>query len=175
MERARGVEAKVSSLGKHITTAHAALFAIDMVTRNLVSTLSRADHSTTEIVTDSRVGLIAIRDREQWTLPIVTSIKRQAHRDEEAGGRVILIHDFALGPIDFSGPRCSFLIRSSGFHEPALARQRVYVRLRALEYLLFRLDSEALSIRTRTSTFIFKVLNLVSGLKRYVKLRVIRV
>jgi hypothetical protein len=80
-----------------------------------------------------------------------------------------LIHDSASGPIDFSGPRCGFLIRSSGFHEPALAR------LRAPEYLLFRLDLEALSVRTRTSTFIFKVLNLVSGLKRYIKLRVIRV
>jgi hypothetical protein len=81
---------RVSSLGKHITEADAAVFAIDMVMENLVSILSKADHSTAEIVTESRIGLVAIRDREQWTLPIVTSIKRQAQRAEEAGGRVVL-------------------------------------------------------------------------------------
>jgi hypothetical protein len=58
---------------------------------------------------------------------------------------------------------------ASGFHEPAFARQRVYARLRVLECLLFRLDLEPPCIRTRTSTFIFKALNLVSGLKKYAK------
>jgi hypothetical protein len=81
---------RVSSLGKHITTADAALFAIDMVLGNLASTLSKADHSSAEIVTESRIGLVATRDREQWTLPIVTNIKVQAQRVEEAGGRVVL-------------------------------------------------------------------------------------
>ena len=81
---------KVSSLGKHITTADAALFAIDMVMEDLVSTLSRADHSTAEVVTESRIGLVTIGDRGQWSLPVVTSIKRQAQRVEEAGGRVVL-------------------------------------------------------------------------------------
>jgi hypothetical protein len=51
-----------------------------------------------------------------------------------------LIHDSASGPIDFSGPRCILPIGSSAFHEPALARQRVYARLRVLECSLFRLD-----------------------------------
>ena len=41
-----------------------------------------------------------------------------------------LIHDSASGPVDFSGPRCILPIGSSAFHEPALARQRVYARLR---------------------------------------------
>ena len=59
-----------------------------------------------------------------------------------------LIHDPASGLIDFSGPRYCFLIRSSAFHEPALARQRVYARLRALECLLFRLDLEPFFLRT---------------------------
>jgi hypothetical protein len=80
-----------------------------------------------------------------------------------------LIHDSASGPVDFSGPRCIFPFRSSGFREPALARQRVYARLRVLECLLFRLDIEPPSVRTRTSTFIFKALDLVSGLKKYAK------
>ena len=81
---------RVSSLGKHITTADAALFAIGMVTEKLVSTLSKADHNTAEIVTESRSGLVAIGGGGQWTLPIVASIKRQAQRVEDAGGRVAL-------------------------------------------------------------------------------------
>lgn len=85
-----GWKTRVSSLGNYITTVDAPLFAIDMVTKNLVSTLSKADHSTAEIVTESRTGLVAIRDREQWTLPIVASIERQAQRVEDAGGRVIV-------------------------------------------------------------------------------------
>jgi hypothetical protein len=36
-----------------------------------------------------------------------------------------LIHDSASGPVDFSGPRCIFPFRSSGFRELALALQRV--------------------------------------------------
>jgi hypothetical protein len=80
----------VSSLGKHITTADAAVFAIGMVTKNLVSTLSKADRSLAEIVTESRIGLTAIGGRGQWTLPVVASIKRQTQRVEDAGGRVAL-------------------------------------------------------------------------------------
>jgi hypothetical protein len=83
-------ETRVSSLGKHITTADATLFAIGMVMENLTSTLSKADRNAAEIVTDSRVALWAIESRGQWTLPTVTSIKRQAQRVEEAGGRVVL-------------------------------------------------------------------------------------
>jgi hypothetical protein len=94
-------------------------------------------------------------------------VERELGTDLVAG--LDLIHDAASGPVDFSGPRCCFLIRSSAFHKPALARQRVYARLRALECLLFRLDLEALTVRTRTSTFIFKALDLVSGLKEYAK------
>lgn len=56
---------RVSSLGKQITTAEAALFAIDMVMENLVSTLSKADRSAAEIVTDSRIGLRALESRGQ--------------------------------------------------------------------------------------------------------------
>jgi hypothetical protein len=79
-----------SSLGKHITTADAAVFAIDMTTKNLISTLSKADRSRAEIVTGSRAGLVAIGDKGHWALPIITSIKRQAKRVEHADGRVVL-------------------------------------------------------------------------------------
>lgn len=87
----RGVwKTRMSSLGKHITTADAAVFAIDMVMKNLVSTLSKADNSTAEIVTESRIGLVTIGVRGQWTLPNVASIRRHARRVEDAGGRVAL-------------------------------------------------------------------------------------
>jgi hypothetical protein len=87
----RGVwKTRASSLGKHITTADAALFAIGMATKNLVSILSKADRSIAEIVTGSRTRLDAIGGRGQWTLPIVENIKRQAQHVEDAGGRVTL-------------------------------------------------------------------------------------
>lgn len=89
--KGRGVcQTRLSSVGKHITAADAALFAIGMVTKDLVSTLPKADHDRAEIVTESRSGLIAIGGRGRWTLPIVTSIKRHAQRVEDAGGRVVL-------------------------------------------------------------------------------------
>jgi hypothetical protein len=59
-----------SSLGKHITTADAAVFAIDMTTKNLISTLSKADRSRAEIVTESRAGLVAVGDKGHWALLI---------------------------------------------------------------------------------------------------------
>jgi hypothetical protein len=93
----------------------------------------------------------------------------------DEGFSFILIHDSASGSIDFSESHCIFPFRSSAFHEPTLARQYVYTRLRVLKYSLFRLDIEALSIRIRMSTFIFKVSNLVPSLKKYIKLIVIRI
>jgi len=52
---------EVSSLGKHITTADAALFAIDMVMENLVSTLSRAGWSLNKRTQTQ--GLVCLTDR----------------------------------------------------------------------------------------------------------------
>lgn len=91
MERATGVvKTRGSSRGKHITTTDATLFAVGIVTKNLVPTPRKADHNLAEIVTGSRAALIAIGGRGQWPLPIVTSIKRQAQSVEYAGGRVVL-------------------------------------------------------------------------------------
>ena len=80
---------KVSSLGKHITTDDAALFAIGMAARDLISTLSRTNHSFAEIVTGSRTGLPAVESSKHWVLPVIASIKRQAQSIEAAGGRVV--------------------------------------------------------------------------------------
>lgn len=79
-----------SLLDKHITTADAAVFAIDMTTKNLFSTLLKADRSRAEIVTESRAGLVAVGDKGHWALLIVTSIKRQAQRIDHAEDRVVL-------------------------------------------------------------------------------------
>jgi hypothetical protein len=53
----------------------------------------------------------------------------------------VLIHDSASGPIDFSGPRCIFPFRSSGFHEPAYfgayARPRVLIVSPSLAYYYY--------------------------------------
>lgn len=81
---------KVSSLGKHITTDDAALFAIGMAARDLISTLSRTNHNFAEIVTESRIGLTAVESSKQWVLPVIASIKRQAQSIEAAGGRMVL-------------------------------------------------------------------------------------
>ena len=56
-------ETRGSSLGKHITTADAAVFAINITTKTLILTLSRADRSRAEIVTKSRAGLVVIGDK----------------------------------------------------------------------------------------------------------------
>lgn len=85
MERTLRLEDKASSLGKYITTADAALFAIDMAMRDLIPILLRADHCFAEIVTESRAGLAAIESAEHWTLPIITDIQRQTLKVENAG------------------------------------------------------------------------------------------
>jgi hypothetical protein len=81
---------KASSLGNYTTTTDAALFAIGMAAKNLISVLSRADHSFAEVVTESRIGLTAVESNGRWALPVIAGIKRQTQRIEDAGGRAIL-------------------------------------------------------------------------------------
>lgn len=81
---------KASSLDKYVTAADAALFAVDMIMRDLIPTLSRADHCSAEIVTELRLALTAIETAGHWTLPVITDIRRQTSKVEDAGGRVTL-------------------------------------------------------------------------------------
>jgi hypothetical protein len=83
-------KAEASSLGKHITTADTALIAIGMTMKDLIVILTRADRSFAEIATESRFRLAVINNSEQWALPFITSINRQAQKIEDAGGRVVL-------------------------------------------------------------------------------------
>jgi hypothetical protein len=85
-----GWKTKAWSLGKYLTESDAVLFGINMVTKNLLSIIKGADHCCAEIVTKSRVALIATNDARQWALPAITHIKRQIRRVEDEGGRVVL-------------------------------------------------------------------------------------
>lgn len=77
---------KASSLGKYMTKADAALFAIGMVVKGLLTVLHRANHCCAEVVTESRQGLAVIESAEHWALPIITGMNRPALRIEDAGG-----------------------------------------------------------------------------------------
>jgi hypothetical protein len=77
---------KVSSLGNYTTTADAALFAIGMAAKNLISVLSRADHSFAEVVTELRIGLAAVESNGRWALPVIAGIRRQTQKIEDAQG-----------------------------------------------------------------------------------------
>jgi hypothetical protein len=72
-----GWKTKAWSLGKYLTEGDAVLFGINMVTKNLLSILRRADHCCAEIATKSRVALNAADNSRQWALPAITYIKRQ--------------------------------------------------------------------------------------------------
>lgn len=72
---ADGWKTKAISLGKYLTEADAALFGIGMVMKDLLSILSRADHTRSEIVTESRPGLTAIESARQWAFPTITGVK----------------------------------------------------------------------------------------------------
>lgn len=85
-----GWKTKAIPLGKYLTEAEAALFAVGMVMKDLLSILSRADYQRAEIVTESLPALTAVQSVKQWSLPIITDIKRQARRVDEAGGWVAL-------------------------------------------------------------------------------------
>lgn len=56
---------KAWSLGKYLTENDAVLFGINMVTKNLLSILKRANHCCAEIATKSRAALIAAGSTKQ--------------------------------------------------------------------------------------------------------------
>jgi hypothetical protein len=80
------------SLGKSLTGIDAALFAINIATKDLtlLQKMSRTNHQHTEIVMKSRLALTKIESTHHWVLPIVTDIRRQAKQAEEEGSRAIL-------------------------------------------------------------------------------------
>jgi hypothetical protein len=81
---------KSAPLGKYLTESEAVLFAINMVAKDLLQTLSRTNQQRAEIVTLSRPALLEVQSLRQWMLPITADIRRQTQRVEEEGGRVVL-------------------------------------------------------------------------------------
>jgi hypothetical protein len=81
---------KALSLGKSLTGIDAALFAINIATKDLLQKMSRTNHQHTEIVMKSRLALTEIESTHHWVLPVVTDVRRQAKQAEEEGSRAIL-------------------------------------------------------------------------------------
>jgi hypothetical protein len=61
-----------------------------MVLKDLPAVLSKTDHRTAEIVTNSRLALAGLQNPHFWVLHRTTDARRYAKRVEEAGGAVAL-------------------------------------------------------------------------------------
>jgi len=81
---------KAASLGKYTTESDAVSFAISMVVKDLLQTLSRTNQQRAEIVTTSRPALVEVQNARQWALQITSDIRRRIKQVEEEGGRVVL-------------------------------------------------------------------------------------
>lgn len=78
------------NVGIRIARADAAWFAIGAGVEDLISILFRTDLTRDEIAKKLWAGLTATDSSKRWNLPVMTSIKRHAHNDEDAGGWVVL-------------------------------------------------------------------------------------
>jgi hypothetical protein len=78
------------SLGKYLTEADAASFAIGIVLKDLPAILSRKDHRRAEIVTKSGTALTALQSSNPWALRTITVARRDVKRVQKEGGTVAL-------------------------------------------------------------------------------------
>jgi hypothetical protein len=85
-----GWRSKAILLGKYLTEADAASFAVSMALEDLSATLSNTDHRTAEIVTKSRLALAGLQDPLPWGLRTITDARRHAKRLGEQGIAVAL-------------------------------------------------------------------------------------
>jgi hypothetical protein len=85
-----GWKSKAMPLGKYLTEADAASFAIGMVLKDLPAILSRTDHRRAEIVTKSRLALAEIQSPHPWARRTITDARRYAKQFGEGGGAVAL-------------------------------------------------------------------------------------
>jgi hypothetical protein len=123
-----GWRPKAVPLGKYLTESDAALFAISMVTDDLLLVLLRTDHQRAEIVTKSRLALTEIQRTRQWALPIITDMKRRAKWVEEEGGRVV--YTWLSGDSDCEGYKLA-----SNAAEQAARQQPREMRSASLSYV----------------------------------------
>jgi hypothetical protein len=85
-----GWKSKAMPLGKYLTEADSASFAIGTVLKDLPAILSRTKHRRAEIVTRSRLVLTEIQDPYPWARQTIIDVRRHAKRVEEEGGVVTL-------------------------------------------------------------------------------------
>jgi len=85
-----GWKSKTMPLGKYLTEADAASFAIGTMLKDLPAILSRTEHRRAEIVTRSRPALTEIQNPHPWARQTIIDVRRHAKRVEEEGGAVTL-------------------------------------------------------------------------------------
>ena len=83
-----GWNSKAMPLGKYLTEADAASFAISTTLKDLPAVLLRTEHRRAEIVTRSRVALTEIQTPYPWVRQTITDARRHATRVIVAGGAV---------------------------------------------------------------------------------------
>jgi hypothetical protein len=89
-EAGDGWKSKAMPLGKYLTEADAAFFAISTMLGDLPAILSRTEHRRVEIVTRSRPALIEIQNTHPWARQTIVDARRRAKQVDEAGGIVTL-------------------------------------------------------------------------------------
>lgn len=77
-------------LGKYLTEADAATFAISTMLKDLPSIFPRTGHRRAEVVTRSRLALTEIQDPRPWARQMIIDVRRHATRIEKEGGVVTL-------------------------------------------------------------------------------------
>jgi hypothetical protein len=82
-----GWKSKAMSLGKYLTEADAASFAIGIVLKDLPAILSRTDHRRAEIVTKSGTALTALQSSNPWALRTITVARRDVKRVQMKAAR----------------------------------------------------------------------------------------
>jgi uncharacterized protein Smg (DUF494 family) len=81
-----GWKSKSMPLGRYITEAEAASFAISTALKDLPAIISRTEHRRAEIVTRSKLTLTEIQKAQPWARQAIIDVKRHAKRVEEEGG-----------------------------------------------------------------------------------------
>jgi hypothetical protein len=85
-----GWKSKALSLGKYLTEADAASFAIGVVLNDFPAILLRTCQRRAEIVTKSRTALSALQSSYSWALRTITVARRDVKRVGEEGGTAAL-------------------------------------------------------------------------------------
>ena len=85
-----GWKSKGMSLGKYLTEADAASFAIGMALKDLPAVLSKTNHRTAEIVARSKLALEKLQNPHHWVLQTIIDARRHAKRVTERGDAVVL-------------------------------------------------------------------------------------